>query len=333
MSRADSLRRWEPFSHFAPAQLDRLAPHLERCSFPAGAAILRQGDPSQEAYLIERGAVRIQRNTPYGAFTLAVLGAGDLFGETAFVDRQKRSGDAVTTEETDLWSLKPAALEELMAGDQQLSVALYWTFWKSLSNKLRQANDKLTHFFSESPKPPATPPPQPDRAGPEFRIDLDAKRKLFEEQRLSSLEINFLSSLSREVDLRPGEVLFREGEPGDRMYVVLDGQVMISKYIPGAGEEALAFLQRGDYFGEMALIDKQPRSADATAHSGGAVVLAIPGDVLEGILDIHKLSSLRLLKILCSLVARRLRELDDKLAGWFILAGGQMGEAGVESGA
>ena len=65
------------------------------------------------------------------------------------------------------------------------------------------------------------------------------------------------------------------------MYVVLEGRVMISKYIPGAGEEALAFLERGDYFGEMALIDNQPRSADAKAHDGGAVVLAIPRDVLN----------------------------------------------------
>jgi len=97
---------------------------------------------------------------------------------------------------------------------------------------------------------------------------------------------------------------------------------MISKYIPGAGEEALAFVERGGYFGEMALIDNAPRSADAKAGEGGAVVLAIPREVLEGILDIHKISSLRLLTILCNLVASRLRELDDKIISWFIFAGG-----------
>ncbi|MGD2115412.1 MAG: cyclic nucleotide-binding domain-containing protein, partial [Acidobacteriota bacterium] len=116
-----------------------------------------------------------------------------------------------------------------------------------------------------------------------------------------------------------------EGDAGATMYVVLEGQIMISKNIPGAGDEALAFLERGDYFGEMALIDNKPRSADARAHDRGAVVLAIPGDVLSGILDIQKVSSLRLLKILCTLVAKRLRELDDKLVGWFILAGGGQG--------
>jgi len=44
--------------------------------------------------------------------------------------------------------------------------------------------------------------------------------------------------------------------------------------------------------------------------------------VLEGILDIHKVSSIRLLELLCRLIAKRLREIDDKLVGWFIFAGG-----------
>jgi CRP/FNR family transcriptional regulator, cyclic AMP receptor protein len=329
LSTTELIRQWDLFSHFSPAQLEHLTPSISRVRFPAGTAVLRQGEPTHEAYVIAEGAVRIERGTPYGVFPLALLGTGDLFGETAFVDRLRRSGDAVTTVDSDLLALNPDGLSELMASDQRLAVALYWVFWKSLSNKLRLTNDKLTQFFTETGRPPAAEPSLAAESPLEFRLDLDAKRKLFEEQRLSSLEINFLSSLSREVKLRPGEVLFREGEPGDRMYVVLDGRIMISKYIPGAGEEALAFLERGDYFGEMALIDKQPRSAAAAAHSDGAVVLAIPADVLEGILDMHRLSSPRLLKILCSLVARRLRELDDKLAGWFILAGGHGGVPGA----
>ena len=149
-----------------------------------------------------------------------------------------------------------------------------------------------------------------------------AKRDLFDEQRLTPMEINFLASLSREESYGPAETIFREGEPGEAMYVVLDGTVLISKFIPGGGEEGLAFLGRGEYFGEMAVLDNQPRSASATAHGAGAVVLAIGRNVAEGILDIQKPSSTRLLHLLCSMASERLQESDDKLVGWFLLSAG-----------
>lgn len=323
MNVVELLGQRELFSHFTAAQLDKLAGCVSLGSHACDEVILRQGDPTHEAYVIESGRVRIKRDTPYGEFTFAELGEGELFGETAFVDRQVRSGDAVAAADCELLRLNPVVLSSLIEDDRGLSVALYWTFWKSLSRKLRGTNDKLARFFSGSAAPLETQRPAGGAPGPDFRVDLDAKRRVFEEQRLSNLEINFLASLSREVKLGPSEVIFHEGDEGDSLYIVLEGRVMISKMIPGAGEEALAFLERGDYFGEMALIDKQPRSADAKADSGGAVVLAIPGHVLEGILDIQRISSLRLLRVLCSMVAQRLRELDDKIAGWFMLSGGQ----------
>ncbi len=284
--------------------------------------IVKEGEETQDAYLIESGGVRIQRKTPYGHFSLAALEPGTLFGETSFVDRVPRSGDAVTTADTELIGLNPDSLGSLMERDPRFKLALYWAFWKSLSSKLRQTNDNLTRFFSQTGKPPNADASSPGEATGEFHVDLASKRKLFQEQKLSSMEINFLATLSKERKYGPSQVIFREGEMGNEMYVVLEGRVMISKYIPGAGEEALAFLERGGYFGEMALIDNEPRSADAKAHEGGTVVLVISREVLEGILDINKISSIRLLTILCNLVASRLRELDDKIIGWFIIAGG-----------
>ncbi len=316
------LRRWEIFSHFSDEQLVQLAGCATHDRFAAGATVVKEGEETQDAYLIASGGIRIQRRTPYGHFSLAALEPGALFGETSFVDRVPRSGDAVTTVETELIGLNPGTLSTLLESDPRFKLALYWTFWKSLSSKLRQTNDNLTQFFSESGKPASAEPLSPREPGGDFRVDLASKRKLFQEQKLSSMEINFLSSLSKERKYGPLQEIFREGELGDEMYVVLEGRVMISKYIPGAGEEALAFLERGGFFGEMALLDHAVRSADAKAHEGGAVVLVISREVLEGILDIHKVSSIRLLTILCNLVASRLRELDDKIIGWFIIAGG-----------
>ena len=310
------------FAHFSDEQLVQLAQCATLERFPAGTHVVKEGEETHDAYLIESGGVRIQRKTPYGHFSLAALEPGTLFGETSFVDRVPRSGDAVTTSETALIALNPESLSALMERDQRFKLALYWTFWKSLSSKLRQTNDNLTQFFSETGKPPSAAASSAPAPAGDFRVDLASKRKLFQEQKLSSLEINFLSSLSRERKYGPHQVIFREGEMGNEMYVLLEGRVMISKFIPGAGEEALAFLERGGYFGEMALIDNAARSADAKAYDAGAVVLVISREVLEGILDINKLSSIRLLTILCNLVASRLRELDEKIIGWFIIAGG-----------
>lgn len=322
MNLEDYLRQREIFSHFSGPHLSQLADSLGRQHYEKGDTIFKEADPSHEAYLIESGQIRIQRKTPYGRFSLASIGTGALFGETSFVDRAPRSGDAVASVSTEVLTLSPSILEAKLEADPRLKLSLYWTFWKSLSAKLRQTNENLTQFFSETGKAP-TSPPLPNRdSTAEFHVDLASKRKLFQEQKLSNLEINFLTSLSREKKFAPNQVIFREGDEGESLYVVLEGRVMISKYIPGAGEEALAFLERGGYFGEMALIDNAPRSADAKAHEGGAVVLAIPREVLEGILDINKISSIRLLTILCNLVASRLRELDDKIIGWFIIAGG-----------
>ncbi len=320
---ADRLHQVDLFAHFAPAQLALLAECATVSRFPKGATIVKEGDSTAEAYVILKGRVRIRRETPYGEYELATLNGGELFGETAFIDRNARSGDAVTEAATDLVVLNPLALAAATERDQRFTIALYWAFWKSLSRKLRATNQRLAHFFSQSPhRPPAAPQRAASEEEGEFRVGMAAKRSLFQEQTLSPMEINFLATLSQEKKLEPGEMIFREGDPGDAMYIVLEGRVMISKFITGAGEEALAFLERGDYFGEMALIDNDVRSADAKADEGGAVVLRMPREIIEGILDINKVSSLRLLRLLCALVAKRLREVDDKIIGWHILAAG-----------
>ncbi len=310
------------FSHLSLPQIEQLAACVSLSVFADGERILKEGDVTVEAYVIDEGRVRILRETAYGQYPLATIAAGDIFGETSFVDRHPRSGNAVAVGRTSVLVLNADTLAALMEKEQKVALAIYWAFWKSLSKKLRATNERLTQFFSQGGRSPASKSDGPKRPTGEFRIDMAAKRTLFMEQKLAAMEINFLASLSQEKNFAPGELIFRDGDPGDAMYVVLQGRVMISKYIPGAGEEALAFLDRGDYFGEMALIDQQPRSADAKAHDEGAVVLRMPRDVVEGLLDIRKVSSLRLLKILSTLVAKRLREIDDKLVGWHILAAG-----------
>jgi len=68
----------------------------------------------------------------------------------------------------------------------------------------------------------------------------------------------------------PGETIVREGDPGNAFYVILDGQVRVD---PPARRSVV--LNAGDYFGEMALLDGAPRSADIKAV--GEVTLMVVG--------------------------------------------------------
>lgn len=322
----DTLRACELFSHFSDGQIAGLADCTARNHYPEGVKVVRHGDPTKDAYIVESGSVFIQRDTPYGVFQLARLGAGELFGEATFVDSSERSGDAVAATDLDLLTLNPLAVRALTDRDPRLNLALYWAFWKSLSAKLRSTNERLTRFFSETGGSPALGDAPKAEPAEDFRVEMTDKRKVFEEQKLSGLEINFLTSLSKERRLAPNETIFRDGDPGEEMFIVLEGRVMISKFIPGAGEEALAFLERGEIFGEMALIDGQARCADAKAASAGAVILAIRAETLHKLLDIRKASSIRILKLLCRKLAQRLRDGNEKLIGWYLLSAGSHAE-------
>ncbi len=318
----DRLRQFEILAHFSDSQIERLATCTSRIRYPKDTMVLKEGDKTRDFYFVDVGEIQIQRNTPYGCFSLARLKAGDVFGETSFVDDNARSGDALIVNDTILFPINPTSIAPVIEHDQRFTIALYWAVWKSLSNKLRKTNEALAQFFSKTGGNTPEADGTRDDASGKVHVGVGAKRDLFREQRLAPMEINFMATLSKEERFPPKEYIFREGEDGDKMFVVLEGQVMISKRITGAGEEALAFLERGDYFGEMALIDQEPRSADARAHDHGAVILSISREVLEGILDIQKVSSLRLLRLLCNLIAKRLREIDDKLVGWFIFSAG-----------
>src|SRR5262245_38390905 len=72
-----------------------------------------------------------------------------------------------------------------------------------------------------------------------------------------------LCELLESLDSKAGAVLFRAGDKGDAMYLIEQGTVRISVQAKEGHEVTLTELHRGDFFGEMALIDGKPRSADA----------------------------------------------------------------------
>lgn len=74
-----------------------------------------------------------------------------------------------------------------------------------------------------------------------------------------------LAALAKEEVFRKGQTVFRERDPGGKIYVVLSGVIEVSKASPGGRAHAVARLERGEVLGEMAAFDGGPRSATATA--------------------------------------------------------------------
>lgn len=109
-----------------------------------------------------------------------------------------------------------------------------------------------------------------------------------------------------------GTMIFQHGDAGDKLYLILEGKVRISREVPGMGEEALAILGPGELFGEMALLDESPRSADARAHER-CQLLAIAKDGFDDLLFMDKDLAYEVLWSMVRMLANRLRETNDKL--------------------
>jgi CRP/FNR family transcriptional regulator, cyclic AMP receptor protein len=320
---ASRLRRLRPLAHFSDEQIFRLTQAAREEVHDAGSLIFGHRTQGRDLYVLERGEINIQRTTSYGTFALAVLEPGDFFGESGFITGQERTSDALAAAPSQLFRIEAQVLDGLVEGSPELGVQLYWTLWHSLARKLRATNDQLKTFFSSESLPEnfLRLRKQPAGAAAAVKVEPSDKIRLFREQGLSRRELITLATFSREKRFAAGASLFEEGDEGAEMYVILEGRVMISKFIPGAGEEALAILERGDFFGEMSLIDGEPRSADARAHGGPLTVLALDQGTVREVLAMDAHAALDFLQLLCRLVANRLREIDEKVIGWRIMSG------------
>ena len=126
---------------------------------------------------------------------------------------------------------------------------------------------------------------------------------------------------------KEGETIFKEGDPGDGLFIVVKGSVRISKQSV-SGEEALAVLEPHAFFGEMALIDFSPRAADAISNDNTDLFF-IPLKDLRTLIETHHQIALKVLYALCEVLAQRLRETNERYMSVFTIAqwggGGQPG--------
>ena len=121
---------------------------------------------------------------------------------------------------------------------------------------------------------------------------------------LSTKELDAIVRAGKEVDHREGHVIAREGDRGVGFFLVLDGEAKVSR-----GGKGLAKLKAGDFFGEISLLDRGPRTATVTATSP-IKLLGVTAWVFRGLLTEYPSIAMKLLEV----VAGRLRQVTKAQA-------------------
>jgi CRP-like cAMP-binding protein len=136
---------------------------------------------------------------------------------------------------------------------------------------------------------------------------------------LDDEELDAVAEICKEQQFKFGQTIFKEGEPGNRLFIIANGEVRISRDVPGSGEEALTVLKPGACFGEMAVLDRSERSTDAIANTD-CTLLTITRPDFEMLLDFNRELGYKILWSVVRLLCERLRITNDNLRSFLAMS-------------
>jgi len=146
-------------------------------------------------------------------------------------------------------------------------------------------------------------------------IGLELRERLIKQsillQGFSRFQMRRLILMSHMLNVKGGEQVIREGDIGDKMYLVVDGEMSVSKSVNGE-RKAIAKLEPGDVFGEIALVSSQPRTADVFAVTD-AKLLSLDWKTLERLRRLSPFITSKLFLNLSKILGNRLIETTDKM--------------------
>ncbi len=137
---------------------------------------------------------------------------------------------------------------------------------------------------------------------------LDALRAIPLFHTLGENELQEIAALLIDRKFPKGTTILEEGRGGDHMYVIQQGQVKVTKMSEEGREKILEMLGEGDFFGEMALLDREPRSASVKTTRACVLLALSRGDFLS-LLRSNTELSMELIRVL----SRRLRETNEQV--------------------
>ncbi len=229
------LRRIPFFATLNDEQLSTIYSRMEGRHFREGELVFREGDAADALYLIEQGIVKVVSDAEFESEVFAHLSEGDFFGEMALLSNRPRASAVRAVTPVDLLILKKADFEDQL----RMYPGLALTLSRTLSQRLIHADQQLVERHLR-------------------------KMLLFAE--ISDEDILAISHRLQPKQYKKGWVIFSNGEPATALYLIERGQVKVLSDAE-TEREVIAVLGEGEFFGEMALLTGEPRTASVRAST------------------------------------------------------------------
>lgn len=216
------------FSDLNRAAFERLINAVEIKLYEQGEAVVVEGEPGDAFYIIASGAVKVvKRGADLRAVELAVLPAGSFFGEFAYLSGTPRTATVLAADSLELLEVSRPTLDRLVAEFPSVRQALE----KFFRERAMQTMLAVSPLFETIPK---------------AEREAVARRMTY-------------------VEASPDDILIEQGDEAKGLFVIAFGECDVSLLNEFGGEELLAHLRVGDFFGEMSLLFHQPASARVAA--------------------------------------------------------------------
>lgn len=232
--------------------------------------VVKEDDPGTSLFLLVAGEVSVAKGSGDAAAELARLGSGSLFGEMSLITAKPRTATVTTTKPAELFEIDRKLVDEVAKAHPAVSEEIVKFAKKRLLMNV-MATSKIFQPFSD-------------------------------QQRFALLR-EFTSRVFKE-----GVPVIQEDSEGQGLYVVLEGEVEVSKADDAGDSVVLAYLKEGDVFGEVSLVEDRKTIA-RVVPTEKTVVLELAKDKFHAVTKDHP----KILEYLSTLSADRLEETEGAM--------------------
>jgi CRP-like cAMP-binding protein len=229
------------FSDLESGEFQRVFELLNSRVAEKGQDIIRDGDDGDSIFIIARGKADVTKRSEAGEdVKVAVLGPSDFFGEIGYF-YGKRTATVTAAAKCLLLEMAKADLDQVVEEFPRVKEVLQKFYRERV----------LENLLVDSPV---------------FGVLSDKERDVFRDKFVLK-------------ELKPGDIVVKEGDPGDSLFLIKSGEVSVRTEHAVSGEPVeLARLKGGDFFGEVSLIKNKPRTADVVAEEETEVLELLRDD-------------------------------------------------------